>query len=98
MTSSLRCGMIYMEPLQLGWEPLLTSWLAKDVPDFVLPEQKNVIRMLCEWLLPPCLDYVTKHCKHFVKCHPMHLTTQLLRLYSCMMDDIKLVHYDVIVC
>ena len=40
-----RCGMIYMEPLQLGWEPLVTSWLAKNLPDFITQDQRETIRV-----------------------------------------------------
>ena len=41
-----RCGMIYMEPLQLGWEPLVTSWLAKSLPDFITQDQRETIRVI----------------------------------------------------
>jgi hypothetical protein len=45
--------------------------------------------MLLEWLLPPCLGFVGKYCKPFIKCHPMHLTVSTLTLYLCMMPEIK---------
>ena len=31
-----RCGMVYTEPSQIGWEPLLTSWL-DTVPEVLEP-------------------------------------------------------------
>ena len=45
--------------------------------------------MMFEWLLPPTMNYVSKYCKCFVKCHHMHLTMQMLRLYGCMMEEVR---------
>ena len=43
-----RCGMIYMEPKQLGWEPLLQSWLATSLPDVVNKEQSEMVKVRCD--------------------------------------------------
>jgi dynein heavy chain len=40
-----RCGMIYLEPQQLGIQPLLTSWLQHKLPDFVAQDQKAMIEV-----------------------------------------------------
>lgn len=41
------------------------------------------------WLLPPCLNFVSKYCRQFVRCSSMHLTMSTLTLYSCMIQDVK---------
>ena len=40
-----RCGMIYLEPMQLGTRPLVTSWLQTSLPDFFNAEQKATIEV-----------------------------------------------------
>ena len=37
--------MIYMDPLQLGWEPLVTSWMQTSLPDFMTNEQRDTVRV-----------------------------------------------------
>lgn len=27
-----RCGMVYVEPSQMGWKPLRDSWMASELP------------------------------------------------------------------
>ncbi|XP_043569115.1 dynein axonemal heavy chain 3-like [Chiloscyllium plagiosum] len=83
------CGMIYMEPMNLGWELLVQSWLATKLPQQLTTEQRQVVQMLCNWLLPPCLDFVQKKCNLMVQSSPMHLTVSMLKIYESLLADIS---------
>ena len=40
-----RCGMIYMEPSELGWQPLLKTWLDAQLPEQLSSDHKNMVRV-----------------------------------------------------
>lgn len=55
--------MIYMEPSQLGWKPLVISWM-NTLPDPLQnPENHSLILDLFHWLIPPSLQMLRKHCR-----------------------------------
>jgi dynein heavy chain len=54
-----RCGMIYMEPESLGWEPLLLSWL-NTLPEFTPDYVKDHLRELFGRFVPTLLHLVRK--------------------------------------
>uniref|UniRef100_A0A5F8GEA1 Dynein axonemal heavy chain 12 n=1 Tax=Monodelphis domestica TaxID=13616 RepID=A0A5F8GEA1_MONDO len=58
-----RCGMIYMEPLQLGWEPLVASWLSSLKDPLSRPENQELLQELFDWLTFPALRLRLKKCK-----------------------------------
>ncbi|XP_037391966.1 dynein heavy chain 3, axonemal [Pygocentrus nattereri] len=82
-----RCGMIYMEPHQLGWTPLRDSYM-DTLPDSLAPEHRELIVDLFDWLVQPCLDFITHNCRFLVQTSPIHLAYSLMRLYSCLLDEI----------
>ncbi|XP_067861511.1 dynein axonemal heavy chain 3-like [Heptranchias perlo] len=90
-----RCGMIYMEPMNLGWEPLVCSWLATKLPHQLTLEQRQTVQMLCDWLLPPCLDFVQKKCKLVVQSSAMHLTVSMLKIYESLLAEINFSEHPV---
>ena len=57
-----RCGMIYLEPSSLGWEPVLQSW-CNTLPDELSNEHGKLIMALFHWALPVSITFVRKHCK-----------------------------------
>uniref|UniRef100_A0A7N6C1K8 Dynein axonemal heavy chain 12 n=1 Tax=Anabas testudineus TaxID=64144 RepID=A0A7N6C1K8_ANATE len=58
-----RCGMIYMEPSQLSWEPLVISWM-NTLPDSLQSQDSRCLVLeLFHWLLPPALKTLRKHCR-----------------------------------
>ena len=54
-----RCGMVYMEPSMLGWEPHVLSWLNTLPPTFT-DDQKELIKSLYTRMVPALLDFVRK--------------------------------------
>ncbi|KAF0024691.1 hypothetical protein F2P81_023493 [Scophthalmus maximus] len=83
-----RCGMIYMEPHQLGWTPLRDSYM-NTLPQSLSPEHRDLIVDLFDWLVQPCLAFIDRECRFVLPTSPMHLAFSLMRLYTCLMDEIS---------
>lgn len=47
----LSCGMIYMESLQLGWQPLVKSWMDKHLPSCLNDHHRETVQV---WLMIFC--------------------------------------------
>ncbi|KAJ3049383.1 Dynein heavy chain 7, axonemal [Rhizophlyctis rosea] len=81
-----RCGMIYMEPDALGWRPLMQSWI-NALPAGVGPEQRQLLEILFDWVVPPCLEFVKHECKEIVTTTGINLAVSLMTLISCQIDE-----------
>lgn len=67
-----RCGMIFLEPKLLGWQPLKQSYIQL-LEKTLLPEQIELLDELMDWLVTPCLEFINQECKLFVQTSDIHL-------------------------
>ncbi|CAG11277.1 unnamed protein product, partial [Tetraodon nigroviridis] len=58
-----RCGMIFMEPSQLGWEPLVISWINTLPATLQRKSNSSLLLELFHWLIPPSLAMLRKNCR-----------------------------------
>ncbi|XP_076748638.1 dynein axonemal heavy chain 7 isoform X2 [Xylocopa sonorina] len=83
-----RCGMIYMEPTALGWDPLLKSWVA-NTPNAVNPWLKNFIyQSLFHRFCDPLLYW--SHNEDVQKICPMpdsNLVRSVTYLMDCFLNE-----------
>lgn len=83
-----RCGMVYLEPHTLGWQPLLTSWL--NTLDDVLGSCRELVSDLYLHMLQPCLDFVRKGgFKELAPTSNANVARGLMNIHECLMDDYK---------
>jgi dynein heavy chain len=83
-----RCGMVYMQPEQIGWHPLLTSWIIT-LPDVI---DKNVIKHiedLFEVIVPPAYAFLSKKCKFYVPASEVQLAAELMKIFRCLITNTK---------
>lgn len=82
-----RCGMIYMEPSSLGWEPLLISW-RNQLPSTLQDVSKEVITHLFLRFCPILLWYIRKGgIREMLSTSDSNLVVNLMNLFDCYLDD-----------
>uniref|UniRef100_H3B7G7 Dynein axonemal heavy chain 12 n=1 Tax=Latimeria chalumnae TaxID=7897 RepID=H3B7G7_LATCH len=83
-----RCGMVYMEPSQLGWMPLVTSWLNTLPESLQQKDNRALLQALFNWLVPPALRLLRKHCKELIPTSNSNVVVSLTRLFEMLLCDI----------
>ncbi|NXG19392.1 DYH7 protein, partial [Grallaria varia] len=79
-----RCGMIYLEPSQLGWRPLVTSWLSKLPEPLNSKDHQDLLEGLFDWLIPPAVKVRQKQCKELVPTSNTNVVVSLTRLFEML--------------
>ncbi|XP_015509159.2 dynein axonemal heavy chain 3 isoform X1 [Neodiprion lecontei] len=80
-----RCGMIYMEPSQLGWHPFFESY-KKHLKEKLLTEQFGLLVELVEWLTQSIFDFVRLNCKTFIETSELHMFHSFTRMLTTMLE------------
>ncbi|KAL1389180.1 hypothetical protein pipiens_001339 [Culex pipiens pipiens] len=82
-----RCGMIYLEPSTLGWEPLLESW-KNTLPSSLHSVNKQVITQMFLRFCPILLWFVRKGgVREMMVTSDSNLVKSVMNLFDCFMDD-----------
>ncbi|EUB58895.1 Dynein heavy chain 7, axonemal [Echinococcus granulosus] len=84
-----RCGMIFMEPSQLGWRPMMNSYIAHGLPPVLNEEHRALLRDLFEWLVDPCLEFITSQCSQLLPISQLHAVKQLITLFDAHLDPMR---------
>lgn len=78
--------MVYLEPHQLGWEPLLTSWLTT-VPADLGQDLIQLLERLFKWMMPACLRFVRKEVKEQSPTEDIALANNTMRTILSLLDE-----------
>jgi len=82
-----RCGMVYLEPIQLGWEVLIHSYMFK-LPPPVL-KFTETITIYFRYLLHPLIEFTRKKCRVPVPVTENEFTYSALKYFDCFMMEWK---------
>lgn len=81
-----RCGMIYVEPTAMGWQPLFESWICA-LNSIWITNQENAINELFFWLMDPCLEFIRKECRTTINIGQIHRAVSTMSIFQLLIED-----------
>ena len=88
-----RCGMVYLEPHCLGWEPILESWLRDDLIQAVggqIPGLKQHIHDVFHLVIPESLRFLRREIREIAPSSDSNIVTSLMAtLKSALSEDVE---------
>lgn len=76
-----RCGMVYLEPVHLGWSPLIDTWqesMVEQIPEPHLGTLAGHVRAVCEVMLP----LIRRQCREVIPSVDANLIKSCLTLLA----------------
>ncbi|KAJ3215607.1 Dynein heavy chain 6, axonemal [Dinochytrium kinnereticum] len=80
-----RCGMVYMDPVSLGWMPYVKSWLRK-LPQYVSTEIRDLLGSLFEKYVDKGLSVVRRSCREYLPSTNINLVISLCSLITTFIN------------
>ncbi|XP_001850815.2 dynein heavy chain 6, axonemal [Culex quinquefasciatus] len=88
-----RCGMVYLDPLHLGWSPLIASWLESVEEQYLDLDLKEHIELLFKQYYDDMIKYINRKCRwsiHQVNISKLTMMTRLMVLLLKSSQSINL--------
>ena len=82
-----RCGMVLLEPKQLGHQPLILSY-CNDLEKY-FGKTAEVIKSLMLYVADVCIEYTNIHGKFPVPTDPNYLVNSMLNMFDCYIKEWK---------
>ena len=74
---------------KLGWRPFKDTYIQHNLPTTLLKEHVDLLEDMFNWLVDPCIEFMKFNCKFHVQTSYIHLMTSMMRLFSCLLDEIS---------
>lgn len=87
-----RCGMVYMDPTDLGWQPYVKKWI-KTLPSHVNNQLKDLIWGLFDLYIDRGIRFIRKNCIEFIKSVDLNLIASVCRLITTFINRTKEIEF-----
>lgn len=79
-----RCGMVYLQPHEVGWYHLFESWKNK-LPSSFSEEQHKILTSLVKILMDPIINFIKNEAKETAPTENQNLIVSFLRICRALL-------------